>query len=66
MSLEISTLQSPAVAAKTKYCAGGNMALDAGRQIKLRLTSPGEELLDLTVPAGQTWRVQVAITIDVE
>jgi hypothetical protein len=42
------------------------VTLEEGRKIILRLTSPQEDQVELKVPNGETWRVQVAITIDVE
>ncbi|MFA5054020.1 MAG: hypothetical protein WC565_08165 [Parcubacteria group bacterium] len=66
MALEVSTQETAAVQAKVRHTVGGNLTLEEGRKIILRLTSPQEDQVELKVPNGETWRVQVAITIDVE
>ena len=66
MPLEVSTQETPATVARKRYTAGGNLVLTEGRKLILRLTNPQDDQLELKVPNGETWRVQVSVVIDVE
>jgi len=65
MALELTIQETPAVPARVRYNARGNVVVEAGRTLVLALLNPREALVKLVVPEGEQWRVQVNIIADV-
>lgn len=47
-----------------RYHAAQTLDLAEKRKIKIRVTGPENELLDVTVPDGKAWKVSIHVTVE--
>lgn len=51
------------VIAQTRYTGAAQVTMLAGKSLKIETLPVGEEILNVTVPAGKSWAVAMQIVV---
>jgi len=49
---------------KVRRTGAGEASLVEGQSLRIETSPNGEELLNVVVPAGKTWKVNIAVVVD--
>ena len=63
MAINLSTVTVPARASASFSQGSVDFSLAAGKTLSIETSPNGEEILNLTVPAGKSWAVSVSVSI---
>ena len=56
-------LVNNSIIAQAKYVGTGQYIIPAGKSLKIETSPAGEEILNVTVPAGKSWAVAMQIVV---